>query len=70
MLFGNEFVGKIDLKADRKTKTLWVKNLVWESRKTKIMLDAFNKKLQAFMKFNDCESIQIDEKLNTPEIKL
>ena len=65
MLFGNEFVGKIDLKVDRKTKILWVKNLVWESnvRKTKTMLKAFNKKLEAFMKFNNCESIQIDKKL-------
>jgi len=70
MLFGNEFVGKIDLKADRKTKILWVKNLVWGNnvRKTKTMLLAFNKKLQAFMKFNNCESIQIDEKLSTPDI--
>lgn len=72
MLFGNEFVGKIDLKVDRKTKILLVKNLVWETsiKKTNVMLKAFNKKLQAFMKFNNCESIQIKEKLNTPEIKL
>jgi len=70
MLFGNEFVGKIDLKVDRKTKILWVKNLVWESnvRKTKTILHAFNKKLQAFMKFNNCESIQIDKKLSTLDI--
>ena len=70
MLFGNEFVGKIDLKADRKTKILWVKNLVWENnvKKTKTMLTAFNKKLQSFMKFNGCESIQVEEKLSTKDI--
>ena len=72
LLFGNDFVGKIDLKVDRKTKILWVKNLVWESnvRKTKTMLSAFNKKLQAFREFNNCESIQIHEKLSTTDIIL
>ena len=65
MLFGNEFVGKIDLKVDRKAKILLVKNLVWESdvRKTKIMLNAFNKKLQAFKEFNNCEVIEINPSL-------
>ena len=47
-----------------------MKNLVWETnvRKTKTMLKFFNKKLQAFMKFNNCEGIQIDDKLNNTDV--
>ena len=59
MLWGNEFVGQIDLKADRKKKILLVKNLVWENEKKKstAMIHAFKKKLNKLMVFNNCETI-------------
>ncbi|MEM1123942.1 MAG: crosslink repair DNA glycosylase YcaQ family protein [Bacteroidota bacterium] len=59
ILYGKEFIGQIDLKADRKTKVLWVKNLVWEKKfnPTDAFLSAFTKKMKAFANFNDCEEI-------------
>lgn len=59
ILYGTEFVGQIDLKADRKKKILLVKNLVWENEKKKSdsFLRIFNKKINALMHFNNCEEI-------------
>ena len=60
ILYRTEFVGQIDLKADRKKKILLVKNLVWENEKKKSdsFLKIFNKKLNALMHFNNCEKIE------------
>ncbi len=60
ILYGKNFVGQVDVKADRKTKILWVKNLVWEdSLKNPASVYApFLKKLNAFRVFNGCETIQ------------
>jgi len=60
ILYGTDFMGQIDLKADRKKKILIVKNLVWESnvKKSNAFLYAFRKKLNALMQFNNC--IEID----------
>ena len=65
MLYGNELVGQIDLKADRKTKVLWVRNLVWEKgiKKTDTMREAFQNKLNEFMEFNGCEVIQTEKEI-------
>jgi uncharacterized protein YcaQ len=64
LLYGRQFVGQLDLKADRKKKILWIKNLVWESHLKKTEIDkcyeALWKKLQAFARFNECESIQTE----------
>lgn len=59
ILYGTDFMGQIDLKADRKKKVLIVKNLVWESKvkKTDAFLNAFNKKLSELMAFNNCKEI-------------
>jgi len=63
ILYGTEFVGQIDLKADRKKKILLVKNLVWENEKKKS--DSFfkilNKKINALMHFNNCEKIEFGD---------
>ena len=60
ILYGKEFVGQVDLKADRKTKILWIRNLVWEKRikKAELIYEPFLKKLKLFMAFNGCETIQ------------
>ena len=59
LLWGTEFVGQIDLKADRKKKQLLVRNLVWENnvKQTETLQNVFQKKLNAVMKFNQCEEI-------------
>jgi len=64
LLYGSEFVGQIDLKADRKKKQLLVRNLVWENhvKKSDTMLNAFRKKLNQLMQFNNCEEIILEKK--------
>ena len=60
LLYGDQFVGKVDLKADRKRKVLMIKNLVWEptvKQKEKVKA-AFQKSLAAFADFNGCEQIE------------
>ncbi len=57
-------MGQIDLKADRKKKTLLVKNLVWEStaQKSQGFISAFRKKLNELMLFNNCEEMHWEAK--------
>lgn len=60
LLYGDQFVGKVDLKADRKRKVLMIQNLVWEStvkQKEKVEA-AFQKSLATFAAFNGCEQIE------------
>lgn len=59
LLRGTEFVGQIDLKADRKSKNLIVKNLVWENGKENQdhLREALEKSLHAFADFNGCGEI-------------
>ena len=56
---GTEFVGQVDLKTVRKTKVLWIKNLVWEERKAEQehLWKSLAKSLKDFAAFNECESI-------------
>lgn len=64
ILYGKEFVGQVDLKADRKTKILWIRNLVWEDsvKKVATIYESFLKKLKLFMAFNGCETIETEVK--------
>lgn len=59
LLWGTEFIGQLDLKADRKKKVLLVRNIVWrnDKKKSAAMLQAFERKLKQLMIFNQCESI-------------
>jgi Uncharacterized protein conserved in bacteria len=56
ILFGENFVGRIEFQCDKKTKTLSIKNIWFEShtRKTKKLHEALDKALIRFAKFNDC----------------
>lgn len=60
ILFGNQLVGQIDLKTNRKTQIMEVRNLVWEDNLTSKhkIIPALQKKLQSFASFNDCTHIQ------------
>lgn len=61
ILFGDELVGRLDPKADRKNRNLMIQNLVIE--KEIIALDSFiaelHRKLISFAKFNDCDAVSI-----------
>ncbi len=60
LLRGTEFVGQIDVKADRKNKILQIKNLVWEAAYDKniSIRQALDKSLQEFARFNECETVE------------
>jgi uncharacterized protein YcaQ len=59
LLRGTEFVGQVDLKADRKAQILMVKNLVWEpgNEKKDHLREALEKSLREFADFNGCEDV-------------
>ena len=59
MLYGDRFVGQIDLKADRKTGKLLVRNLVWEPGvRQKDIRRPFREKLADFAAFNGCGAVE------------
>lgn len=70
ILWGDTFVARMDSKADRKRNVFIVRNLVFEPefRKFEAFLTPFSDKLNAFVQFNGCESIEI-ESVNPPEFK-
>lgn len=55
LLLGDEFIGQIDLKADRKTKTLWINNL---ELKENSAAEHLPESLREFAAFNHCERIE------------
>ncbi len=57
LLYGNEFVGQVDLKADRKAKVLLVKNLSWLGKPSEQVQKAFKDKLTGFAEFNSCNQV-------------
>ena len=62
ILFGDEFVGRLDPKADRKNRTMQIRNLVIEKKVERV--DAFitelARKINHFAMFNGCENTKID----------
>ena len=56
VIFGDRFIGRIEPKADRKTKTLTVSNLWLEPgiRQTRLLSGAIDRAVQRFARFNDC----------------
>jgi uncharacterized protein YcaQ len=64
LLYGSEFMGQIDLKADRKKQQLLIRNLVWENKVKKVdaMLHAFRKTLNQLIQFNNCVELILEKK--------
>jgi hypothetical protein len=56
MLYGDRLIGRIEPKADKKSKTLTVRNLWFEPgvRQTKKLSGLIDKAVQRLAKFNDC----------------
>lgn len=63
ILWGDEFVGRLDPKADRKAKTLIIRNLVFEKdfNNTEGLLPPLSQKLWDLARFNECEKIIIEK---------
>jgi len=70
ILWGNNFVGKIDPKADRKNKTLLINNLLLEQsvEESDDFLSSLGKSIAEFTRFNQCESVKI-VKLSPAKLK-
>ena len=56
LIYGEQFVGRIEAVCDRKTNTLNVKNIWYEAgvKQTKKLESAINSRLKKFAAFNDC----------------
>jgi uncharacterized protein YcaQ len=63
ILFGTDFIGRVDTKADRKSKTLIVCRLTFEPHFTDYggVMPILARKLHAFAIFNECEAVMVEE---------
>ncbi|MBL1213583.1 MAG: winged helix-turn-helix domain-containing protein [Ignavibacteriae bacterium] len=61
ILYGNDFVGRLDPKADRKSKTLIIKNIFFEKGFNEFdeLMPKLAKQISAMAKFNNCEIVKI-----------
>jgi len=59
LLWGMEFVGRMDTKIDRKTHILHIQNLHLETAKVDEFVQLLQPALTAFMQFNDGNDIQV-----------
>ncbi len=71
ILWGEQFAGRLDPKADRKNKTLLIQNLAFEKDFTDFdrFLPRFAKKLHDFARFNQCEQISLN-KVSPAKVKV
>jgi len=62
ILFGDALVGRLDPKADRKTKTLAIRKLLFEPSFDRFdeLLPTFAQTLARFARFNGCEAVTFD----------
>ena len=73
ILWGDEFMGRLDAKADRKRKTFIVRKMIFEPEfeNDPGLLPALADKLWALARFNNCESIVIETAIpSTAKIQL
>jgi uncharacterized protein YcaQ len=65
ILYGDRFVGRIEVVPDRKNRILVVKGLWWEAgvRQTKKLQKALDQTLNRFAKFNDCDGVSASQLL-------
>ena len=61
LLWGTEFVGRMDTKIDRKTNIFHVQNLHLETDKIDEFIDVLKPVLNAFMQFNGGKEIQLNK---------
>jgi len=63
ILWGNRFVGRMDPKAVRSTKTLLIRRLMFEAdfRVSNQFMSAFTEAVKGFASFNGCDSIAFEQ---------
>lgn len=61
ILWKNNLIGRMDTKADRKSKIFIINNIVFEEgfNDFKNFIPHFNEKLKSFAEFNNCEKIEV-----------
>ncbi|MCR2806082.1 DNA glycosylase AlkZ-like family protein [Paenibacillus soyae] len=66
LLYGESFIGRAEAVAERKTGTLFVKNIWYENdvKPTKQLRTALNRCFQKFALFNGCVTISIESNYN------
>lgn len=58
VIYGDQFIGRIDCKAERKARQLIVLSQHWEKRTfTKMYKESFEEKLNSFANFNSCDEV-------------
>lgn len=62
IIFGDRFVGRIEVVPDKKSSILKVRGLWWEKgiRQTKKLNAALERTLKNFSRFNDCKSVEMN----------
>ncbi|MBL7883276.1 MAG: YcaQ family DNA glycosylase, partial [Bacteroidia bacterium] len=62
ILYGTEFIGRLDPKADRKSKTFYVKSMYFEKgfQPDAMFTLLFSQKLKEFALFNGCTNIELN----------
>jgi uncharacterized protein YcaQ len=65
VLWGENFIGRIEAVADRKNGTLLVKRIWLEDgvRKTKKLQNTLESTIRRFARFNDCADIQYSDRI-------
>lgn len=63
ILYGNRFIARLDPKADRQKKKLYIRNLVMEDlvTATEEMLEAIAARMAQFAGFNNCHTIVLEQ---------
>lgn len=63
ILWGNRMVARLDAKAERKSRTFYLRNFVFEPyfAAFEAFLPVFVKKIDAFARFNGCDSIVVEQ---------
>ncbi len=70
ILWNSNLVGKMDAKADRQQRVLWIKNLGWENdiQQNERFIAAFCDALTRFRRFHECETIEFASDLSGVDI--
>ncbi|MEP1445891.1 MAG: crosslink repair DNA glycosylase YcaQ family protein [Paraglaciecola sp.] len=61
LLWGAQFVGRMDAKVDRKTQVMHIQNLHLETKRTEQFIEVFKPVLLSFMEFNGANRIQVNQ---------
>ena len=71
ILYNGNFIGQLDLKADRKQKTLIIQQLFIENKVkfSEALFSGLAKKLVEFMKFNQCQTINYAKQCSGDKFK-